>query len=324
MVAIAILDDYQNVAFSLADWSGLRSQHQVTVFNHAFESEAAARTALAGFEAVCLMRERTPFPKSLIDALPNLKLIVTAGMRNASVDMEAAAARGIVVCGTTSGNHATAELAMGLIVALARSLHIEFANMREGRWQTTVGHDLNGKTLGLVGLGRLGGQVARMGQAFGMKTIGWSPNLTDERAKEHGAERVEKDELFRRADVISVHMVLSPRSRGIVSAADLALMKPTAYFVNTSRAPLVDNTALAAALAAGRIAGAALDVYDQEPLPAGHPLMTLDNAVLTPHSGFVTAETYAAFFGGAVDQILAWLDGKTPPRALNPDARRAH
>ena len=315
MVAIAILDDYQNVAFSLADWSSLRSQHQVTVFNHAFETEAAARQALAGFDVVCLMRERTPFPKSLIDALPNLKLMITAGMRNASVDMDAAKARGITVCGTTSGNTATAELAMGLIVALARNLHIEFANMREGRWQTTVGHDLHGKTIGLVGLGRLGGQVARMAQAFGMKTIAWSPNLTAERAKEHGAQYVEKSELFRTADVISVHMVLSSRSRGIVSAADLALMKPTAYFVNTSRAPLVDNAALAAALAAGRIAGAALDVYEVEPLPAAEAIRREPRAVLTPHIGYVTEETYRLFYGGMIECIDGWLAGK-PVRVI--------
>jgi len=315
MVAIAILDDYQNVAFSLADWSRLRSQHQVTAFNHAFESQDAARKALAGFDVVCLMRERTPFPKSLIDALPNLKLMVTAGMRNASLDMEAAKARGIVICGTTSGNHATAELAMGLIVALARNLHVEFANMREGRWQTTVGHDLHGKTLGLLGLGRLGGQVARMGQAFGMKTIGWSPNLTPERAKEHGADRVEKDELFRCSDVISIHMVLSARSRGIVTAADLALMKPTAYFVNTSRAPLVDNAALAAALAAGRIAGAALDVYEVEPLPAAEALRREPRAVLTPHIGYVTEETYRLFYDGMIECIEGWLAG-TPVRVI--------
>ena len=315
MVAIAILDDYQNVAFSLADWSGLKSQHQVTAINRPFADQEDARRTLTSFDVVCCMRERTPFPRALIEALPNLKLIVTAGMRNASIDMEAAAARGIKVCGTTSGNHATAELAMGLIVALARNLHVEFANMREGRWQTTVGHDLHGKTLGLVGLGRLGGQVARMGQAFGMKTIAWSTNLTPERAKDHGAERVEKDALFRQSDVISVHMVLSARSRGIVTAADLALMKPTAFFVNTSRAPLVDNTALSQALAAGRIAGAALDVYEVEPVPAADALRREPRAVLTPHIGYVTEETYRLFYGGMVECIEGWLAGK-PVRVI--------
>jgi phosphoglycerate dehydrogenase-like enzyme len=316
MVAIAILDDYQNVAFSFADWSRLKAAHQVTVINHAFESEAAARRELQGFDVVCCMRERTPFPRALIEGLPNLKLIVTAGMRNAAIDMEAAAQCGIKVCGTDSGGHATAELAMGLIVALARNLHTEFANMREGRWQTTVGRDLKGRTLGVVGLGRLGGHVARMAQAFGMKVIAWSPNLTDERAKEHGATRVPKDVLFREADVISVHMVLSARSRGIVGAGDLALMKPTAFFVNTSRAPLADNAALAAALAAGRIAGAALDVYEVEPLPAAEALRREPRAVLTPHIGYVTEETYRLFFGGMVEDIEGWLAG-TPVRVIS-------
>jgi len=315
MVAIAILDDYQNVALSFADWSRLEAAHQVTVFKHAFESQEAAQRALQSYEVVCCMRERTPFPKALIEALPNLKLIVTAGMRNAAIDMEAAAQRGIKVCGSESGGHATAELAMGLIVALARNLHTEFANMREGRWQTTVGRDLRGRTLGVLGLGRLGGHVARMAQAFGMKVIAWSPNLTDERAKEHGAVRVARDVLFSEADVISVHMVLSARSRGIVGAEDLARMKPTAFFVNTSRAPLVDNAALSAALAAGRIAGAALDVYEVEPLPAAEALRREPRAVLTPHIGYVTEETYRLFYGGMVEAIEGWLAGK-PVRVI--------
>lgn len=310
MVAIAILDDYQKVALSFADWSRLQAAHKVTVFDHAFGSEAVARQALQDFDVVCCMRERTPFPRTLIEALPNLKLIVTAGMRNAAIDMEAAAQRGVKVCGSESGGHATAELTMGLIVALARNLHIEFANMREGRWQTTVGRDLRGRTLGIVGLGRLGGHVARMGQAFGMKVIAWSPNLTDERAAEHGAKRVAKDALFREADVISVHMVLSARSRGIVTVEDLALMKPTAFFVNTSRAPLVDNAALGAALAAGKIAGAALDVYEVEPLPAADALRREPRAVLTPHIGYVTEETYNLFYPGMVEAIEGWLAGK--------------
>lgn len=315
MVAIAILDDYQNVALSYADWSRLQAAHKVTVFDQAFGSEEAARQALQDFDVVCCMRERTPFPRTLIEALPNLKLIVTAGMRNAAIDMEAAAQRGVKVCGSESGGHATAELTMGLIVALARNLHIEFANMREGRWQTTIGRDLRGRTLGVVGLGRLGGHVARMAQAFGMKVIAWSPNLTDERAAEHGAKRVAKDALFREADVISVHMVLSARSRGIVTAADLALMKPTAFFVNTSRAPLVDNAALAAALAAGKIAGAALDVYEVEPLPAAAALRKEPRAVLTPHIGYVTEETYSLFYPGMVEDIEAWLAGR-PVRVI--------
>mgnify|MGYP001125254231 CR=1 FL=1 len=226
MVAIAILDDYQNVAHSFADWSRVEAAHQVKVFDYAFASEEAARRELQGFDVVCCMRERTPFPRSLIEGLPNLKLIVTAGMRNAAIDMEAAAQRGIKVCGTDSGGHATAELTMGLIVALARNFHIEFANMREGRWQTTVGRDLRGRTLGVVGLGRLGGHVARMAQAFGMKIIAWSPNLTDERAKEHGATRVAEDQLFRGADVISVHMVLAALTAAAMTVVILRLKGP--------------------------------------------------------------------------------------------------
>ncbi len=315
MVAIAILDDYQNVALSFADWSRLKAAHQVTVIDHAFASEEAARRELQPFDVVCCMRERTAFPKSLIDALPNLKLIVTAGMRNAAIDMEAAAARGIKVCGSESGGHATAELTMGLMIALARNLHVEFANMREGRWQTTVGRDLRGRTLGLVGLGKLGAHVARMAQAFGMKVIAWSPNLTDERAGEHKVTRVDKEVLFREADVISVHMVLSARSKGIVTAADIALMKPTAFLINTSRAPLVDNAALAAALAEGRIEGAALDVYEVEPLPAAEALRREPRAVLTPHIGYVTEETYRLFYPGMVEDIEAWLAGK-PVRVI--------
>jgi phosphoglycerate dehydrogenase-like enzyme len=315
MVAIAILDDYQNVALSFADWSRLQEAHRLAVFTHAFESQDAARRELQGFDVVCCMRERTPFPRALIEALPSLKLIVTAGMRNAAIDMEAAAQHGIKVCGTDSGGHATAELTMGLIVALARNLHIEFANMREGRWQTTVGRDLRGRTLGIVGLGRLGGHVARMAQAFGMKVLAWSPNLTDERAREHGAERVAKEVLLREADVISVHMVLSARSRGIVAAEDLALMKPTAFFVNTSRAPLVDNAALSAALAGGRIAGAALDVYEVEPLPAADALRKEPRAILTPHIGYVTEETYRLFYAGMVEAIEGWLAGR-PVRVI--------
>ena len=315
MVAIAILDDYQNVALSFADWSRLQAGHQVTVFNHAFASEAQARQELQGYDVVCCMRERTSFPKSLIDALPNLKLIVTAGMRNAAIDMEAAAARGIKVCGSESGGHATAELTMGLMISLARNLHVEFANMREGRWQTTVGRDLRGRTLGLVGLGKLGAHVARMAQAFGMKVIAWSPNLTDARAMEHNVTRVDKDALFREADIVSVHMVLSARSKGIVTAADIARMKPTAFLVNTSRAPLVDNAALASALAEGRIAGAAIDVYEVEPVPAAEALRREPRAVLTPHIGYVTEETYRLFYPGMVEDIEAWLAGK-PVRVI--------
>ena len=319
MVAIAILDDYQNVALSFADWSRLQAAHKVVVFDQAFGSEAAARQALQDFDVVCCMRERTPFPRSLIEALPNLKLIVTAGMRNAAIDMEAAAQRGVKVCGSESGGHATAELTMGLIVALARNLHIEFANMREGRWQTTIGRDLRGQTLGIIGLGRLGGQMARYARAFGMKVIAWSENLTQQRCYEAGAERAEKDDLLRSADVITIHTRLSDRTRGLIGARELALMKPTAYLINTSRGPIVDEVALLAALQEERIAGAALDVYDSEPLPADHPLRSAPRLLLTPHLGYVTEQTYRVFYGGMIEAIEGWLTGK-PVGVIEPSA----
>ncbi|MEZ5818977.1 MAG: D-2-hydroxyacid dehydrogenase family protein [Hyphomicrobiaceae bacterium] len=315
MARIAITDDYQNVALAYADWSRLQAAHDVVVFDKPFVTQDEAARALAGFDVVAIMRERTPFPKTLLERLPDLKLLVTTGMRNASVDMAACKDRGITVCGTESGGHATAELAMALILGLARNFHVELANMREGRWQTTVGQDLRGKTLGLLGLGKLGSQLAVFAKAFGMNLIAWSQNLTDERAAEKGVARVEKDELFRRSDFLSVHLVLSQRSRGLVGARELGLMKPTAFIVNTSRGPIVDGAALAAALKEGRIAGAGLDVYDVEPLPAADALRKEPRALLTPHLGYVTAETYKLFFPGTVEAIEAWLAGK-PVRVI--------
>jgi phosphoglycerate dehydrogenase-like enzyme len=312
---IAITDDYQNVALSMADWSRLKAHHEVVVFNKPFASQDEAAKALAGFDVLGIMRERTAFPRALLDRLPNLKLLVTTGVRNASVDMKACAEKGIVVCGTEGGNHATAELAMGLILGLARNFHIELPNMREGRWQTTIGQDLRGKTLGLLGLGRLGGQLAQYAKPFGMQLIAWSQNLTDDKARERGATRVEKDELFKRSDFISVHLVLSDRSRGLVGARELALMKPTASIVNTSRGPIIDGAALAAALKEGRIAGAGLDVYDVEPLPAADALRREPRALLTPHLGYVTRETYKLFFAGIVEAVEGWLAGK-PVRVI--------
>ena len=310
MAAIAVLDDYQNVALKMGDWTRLQSNHRITVFTKPFKNQDEVAKALAGFEIVSIMRERTPFPRALLERLPDLKLLVTTGGRNASVDVKAAAERGITVCGTDAGGHATAELAFGLILSLARHLPTEFHNMREGRWQTTLGSDLRGKTLGLLGLGKLGGEVAKFGKAFGMPLIAWSQNLTPERAAEIGAQRVEKDELFRHADFISVHLVLSDRSRGLVGARELGLMKPTASIVNTSRGPIIDAGALAAALKEKRIAGAALDVYDTEPLPADHPLRSEPRAVLTPHIGYVTEESYRVFFDGVIAAIEGWLAGK--------------
>jgi phosphoglycerate dehydrogenase-like enzyme len=310
MVAIAILDDYQNVALKLADWSKLQAAHKVTVFNEHLKDVETAAKALADFEVIGIMRERTPFPRAMFERLPKLKLLVTTAMRNASIDLQAAADHKVTVCGTPAGGHCTAELAFGLLIALARHFDVEFRNMREGRWQTTVGSDIRGKTLGLLGLGRLGGEMAKFGSAFGMKLIAWSQNLTPDRAKEAGAELVKKEDLFRRSDFVSVHLVLSDRSRGLVGAPELALMKPTACIINTSRGPIIDANALAAALKEKRIAGAALDVYDVEPLPANHPLRSEPRAVLTPHIGYVTEETYRAFYGGMAEVMQAWIAGK--------------
>jgi phosphoglycerate dehydrogenase-like enzyme len=310
MVNIALLDDYQNVALKMADWSRLAAGHRITVFDKPFGSQDEVAAALSDFEVVGIMRERTAFPRALLERLPKLKLLITTGLRNASVDVPAANERGVTVCGTRAGNHATAELAMGMILGLARNFHVELANMREGRWQTTIGQDLKGRTLGCLGLGRLGSGLAHFAQAFGMKTIAWSQNLTAEKAREQGVEYVEKDELFKRSDFISVHLVLSDRSRGLVGARELALMKPSASLVNTSRGPIVDATALAAALAAGRIRSAALDVYDVEPLPAQHALRKEPRLLLTPHIGYVTEETYRQFYADTVECIEGWLAGK--------------
>ncbi len=315
MASIAIIDDYQLVAFKMADWSRLTAAHEVVVFSKPFASQDEAAKALAPFEVVSIMRERTAFPRSLFERLPKLKLLVTTGMRNASVDMKAAADRGVTVCGTDGGSFATAELAMGLILGLARNFHVELPNMREGRWQTTVGQDLRGKTLGLLGMGKLGSQLGVYAKAFGMNIIGWSQNLTDEKAKVAGGTRVEKDELFRQSDFVSVHLVLSDRSRGLVGARELALMKPSASIINTSRGPIVDGEALVAALKAGKIHGAGLDVYDVEPLAAAHALRSEPRALLTPHLGYVTDGSYRMFFAGIVEDIEGYLAGK-PVRVI--------
>jgi D-3-phosphoglycerate dehydrogenase len=317
MAAIAILDDYQNVAFKYGDWSRVQRDHKVTVFNkHLGRGDPVAK-ALQEFDVVCLMRERTAMPREVIEKLPNLKLLITAGMRNASVDMKAAEDCKVTVCGTPAGHQSTAELAMGMIVSLARHIHFESNAMRQGHWQTTVGRDLKGKTLGLLGLGKLGATLAKIGQAFEMRTIAWSQNLTAERAKEVGCELVSKEELFRQSDYVSVHLVLSPRSRGLVGANEFALMKPTASLINTSRGPIVDEAALLAALRAERIGAAAIDVYDTEPLPADHPLRKEKRALLTPHIGYVTEETYRTFYAGMIEAIEGWAAGK-PVRVIKP------
>lgn len=321
MMQVAVLDDYQHSALALADWQSLEPGVQVEAFPDPIADRDILARRLHTFECVVLMRERTPFPQTLIDRLPNLRLIVTAGMKNAAIDVAAATARGIQVCGTETLGAPTAELAWGLIIALARKIPQEFAALKLGRWQSTLGISLHGKTLGVVGLGRLGSQMGRIGAAFGMKVIAWSPNLTAARAQEAGAALVTKDELFGQADVITIHLVLGDRSRGLVGAAEFERMKSTAYLVNTSRGPIVQEAALIAALQARRIAGAALDVFDREPLPAGHPLLALDNLLVTPHLGYVTVENYRLIYGQAVENIRAFLRGK-PIRTINSVAVR--
>ena len=312
----AILDDYQNVALSSADWSKVKAELDLTVFNEHLGSADQLIAALKGFAIVCAMRERTAFPRSVIDALPQLRLMVTTGMRNASIDLEAAKARGVLVCGTPAVGNATAALAAGLMLELARRIGYENARLKAGAsWQTTVGLDLEGLTLALLGLGKLGARMAEIGRAFRMNVIAWSQNLTPERCSESGAEYVGRDVLFRRADFLSIHTQLSQRTRGLVGAAELGLMKRTAYLINTSRGPIVDEAALIAALRDKRIAGAGLDVFDIEPLPIDHPLRKLDSVVLTPHLGYVVAQNYRAFFSGTVDAIRGFLDGK-PVRVL--------
>jgi phosphoglycerate dehydrogenase-like enzyme len=309
MHRIAALDDYQSVAAAYADWSAVPEPVEVVEFHDHVADEDALVARLEPFDIVVAMRERTPFPRSVLSRLPNLRLLVTTGRRNASIDVAAATELGITVCGTESHPTGPVELTWALILAVARHVPQEDASVRLGGWQETVGTDLAGATLGLVGLGRLGEKVARIGQAFGMDVVAWSQNLTDERAAEVGVRRVERDELFRTADVVTVHLVLSDRTRALIGRDELALMKPSAILVNTSRGPIVDETALVDALAKNSIGGAGLDVFDQEPLPADHPLRTAPRAVLTPHLGYVTAKTYEVFFREAVEDVAAFLAG---------------
>src|ERR1043165_1181388 len=291
----AILDDYQNVATKLADWS--IPEVEVKVFNEPFADRSAAVAALKGFSIVCMMRERTPFLKATLEQLPDLKLLITSGMRNASIDLEFAASRGITVCGTEAAGQPTAELAVGIMLELARRIGYENNRMKSGvPWQSTLGIELAGKTLGLLGFGKLGSKVGEIGKALGMKLIAWSENLTEEKAKAGGATLVSKQDLFRQADFLSIHLQLSQRTRGLVTAKDLALMKPTAFLINTSRRPT-------------------LDVFDVEPLPLNHPLRKLDNVVLTPHLGYVSQEGYKVYYTQMVDDIKQWLKG-SPVRVL--------
>jgi phosphoglycerate dehydrogenase-like enzyme len=316
-VCCAILDDYQNVALTMADWSNVRTDVEIKVFNEHLGLADKVIAGLKDFAIVCAMRERTAFPREVIEALPELKLLITTGMRNASIDLEAAKARNVVVCGTPGFGNSTAGIAIGLILELTRHIGYENARLHAGvPWQTTIGLDLEGTTLALLGLGRLGARVAEIGMAFGMKVIAWSENLTTERCKEVGIEHVARDDLFRLADFLSIHVQLSPRTRCLIGTPELGLMKPSAYLINTSRGPIVEGAALLAALREKRIAGAGLDVFDVEPLPLGHPLRALDNVVLTPHLGYVAAQNYRAYFAGMVEDIRAFLDGK-PVRVLN-------
>jgi D-3-phosphoglycerate dehydrogenase len=311
-----VLDDYQNVALKTADWSGVTKDIDVTVFNQGLGDLDAVARALQGYAIVCLMRERTPFPGALIEKLPDLKLLVTSGMRNASIDMAAAKERGITVCGTEGAKHPTAELAIGLMIDLSRNISVENARMKAGEpWQATIGADLYQHTLGIIGLGNLGQRVAKVGQAFGMKVIAWSQNLKPEKCNEVGVEYATKADLFQNSDFITIHLQLSDRTRGLVSATDIAMMKKQAYIINTSRGPIIDETALMAALQKGTIAGAGLDVFNVEPLPVDHPYRKMSNVILTPHLGYVTQDGYRIFYGGMVEAIRAWLDSK-PVRVI--------
>jgi phosphoglycerate dehydrogenase-like enzyme len=309
MMRLAILDDYQHAALGLADWDSLRPAVTVQTFHDTITDEDALAERLRDFEIIVAMRERTQFSRTLIERLPKLKLLVTTGWRNASIDQKATAERGIPVCGTHMLHSTTMELTWALILALARNIGPESQSLRQGRWQTRLGVMLQGKVLGTVGLGDLGSKVAAIGKAFQMEVIAWSQNLTAERAASLGVQRVEKEELFRRSDFVTIHLVLSQRTRGLIGVAELALMKPSAYLINTSRGPIIDEQALISALENHKIAGAAIDVYNQEPLPADHPLLRLDNALLTPHLGYVTAESLCNAYGEAVEDIRAFLAG---------------
>ena len=312
----AILDDYFNITPDIADWSAIADRVGITVFNEPFASPEATVEALRDFEIVCAMRERTPFPPAVLEALPKLKLLITSGMRNAAIDMEAGKQRGVVFCGTQWGQDPTAPLAMGLILELTRGIGRENARMHAGEpWQTFCGTEIEGKTLGVIGLGKLGSKMAGLGKAFGMNVIAWSPNLTAARCNEVGVGYASKEALFSSADVITIHVVLSQRSRGLVGRDDIARMKPTAYLVNTSRGPVIDEAALLDALQQRKIAGAGIDVFSIEPLPRDHPFRKLDNMVLTPHLGYVSEDAFRAHYGQMVEGIAAWLKGE-PMRRL--------
>ncbi|WP_339427548.1 MULTISPECIES: D-2-hydroxyacid dehydrogenase family protein [unclassified Pseudomonas] len=314
-VQIAVIDDWQNVASGVVDWSVLQAVGNVH-FLHDYPADTATMIErLKGFEVICVMRERSTFDKALLQGLPALKLLVTGGMRNAAIDIRAAKALGITVCGTDSYKHAAPELTWALIMASTRNVVAEANSLRAGHWQVGLGGDLYGKTLGILGLGSIGQKVAQFAQVFGMRVIAWSENLTPERAAQSGVTWVSKRELFEQADVLTVHLVLSDRSRGLVDAEALGWMKPTAHLVNTARGPIVDEQALVHALETGRLAGAALDVYAEEPLPVEHPFRRLANVLATPHVGYVSQQNYRQFYSQMIEDIHAWTNG-LPIRVL--------
>lgn len=311
MLRAAILDDYQNCALTLADWSSIAKDVEVKVFTKPIGGDDAVIKTLQGFAIVNMMRERTPFNRKVIEGLPELKLLITTGARNNSIDLKACAERGITVCGTGGFGNPTTGLAIGLMLELTRRIGWENARMKAGeQWQVTLGQDVEGLTLGIVGLGKLGQRVAKVAHALGMKVIAWSQNLTAEKAKEAGVEYVTKEELFKRADVVSVHVILSDRSRGLVGAKEIGAMKKTAYIINTARGPIIDETALLTALKNKTIAGAGLDVFAIEPLPLDSLYRKLDNVVITPHLGYVSEQNYRKYYPDVVEDIRAWLDGK--------------
>jgi len=314
---VAVLDDYQGVAGDRTDWEIVKDDVDITVFDdHIFDEDAIAER-LKDFEIICAMRERTPFPRSQLEKLPNLKLLITSGMRNRGIDTAAASEMGVMVCGTPSVGRPTADLAWGLILGLARQIPMEDRRVRASGWQETIGTSLQGKTLGIAGLGNLGSRMAAVAKAFEMDVIAWSQNLTAEKCAEHGVALVSKDDLLARSDFITIHLILSDRTRGVFGAAELAKMKPTAYIVNTSRGPIIDEDALAAALRNNTIAGAGIDVFSVEPLPADHQFRNLENMIVTPHLGYVEVANYDAYFGGYAAAIRGFLDGK-PVNEIEP------
>ena len=306
---LAIIDDWEHAALSMADWAGIEGRVSIDVYHDHLDSEDALAARLEPYEIICIMRERTPFPRSLFERLPKLEHLFTSGTRNASIDLAAAKEHGVVVTGAPTLPYPAAEHTWALILALAKRIPAEDHATREGSWGQGINVCVHGKTLGVVGLGKLGARVAITGQAFGMNVIAWSQNLTEARCRELGVTYADKTTLFREADYVTIHLQLGTRNRGLIGAAELALMKPTAYLINTSRGPIVDEAALVQCLEQKQIAGAGLDVFDVEPLPEWHPLRSMPNTVVTPHQGYVVQENYEVFYKGAVDNVRAWLDG---------------